>query len=281
MKHRGSHVTVGLTALLVLAAGGMAQGAALVGYWPMNEGSGTTITDSVSSIVGTFQVKSTGPAPAWLGSGYDGTGNALGFNGDSGKGGYVTAAAPAGLDLDEMTLSFWLNMPVAHRSWGMAVTFNTGTNTGFDFEPDGNGKLGLYGSGVAGIAALRGSTSLNEDTGTWHHVAVTMSSSANVSKLYVDGVVDGVDATRTWSATAAVQTIWLGYRTWTQWALYRGDLDDVAVWDVALPESSITGLADKTLTPQTAPVPEPATMSLLALSGLGVLLRRRRRQVAQ
>ncbi len=55
-----------------------------------------------------------------------------------------------------------------------------------------------------------------------------------------------------------------------------GYMDEVGIWTDALPGDSIAGLHDGTYTPGTAPIPEPAALSLLAAGGLALLLRRRR-----
>jgi len=56
---------------------------------------------------------------------------------------------------------------------------------------------------------------------------------------------------------------------------YAGMMDDFAVWDTALPENWIQGLASGQTPLQ---VPEPATLTLLGLGAMGLAARRRKRR---
>jgi hypothetical protein len=53
-----------------------------------------------------------------------------------------------------------------------------------------------------------------------------------------------------------------------------GGLDELAFWSYALPPDQVAWLYDNSI----APLPEPTTLSLLALGGTAALLRRRRRR---
>jgi len=128
-------------------------------------------------------------------------------------------------------------------------------------------------------------TDTNVSDGTWHHLAVRMAAGGTPSgtaRFYLDGVETGDDDTDASNpAYGSLDTLnpssllYIGSsRGTTQY--FTGGIDDVAVWNNAIPVSSIEGLADGTYTPLTAPVPEPVSVSLMLLAGLGLALRRRR-----
>jgi MYXO-CTERM domain-containing protein len=110
------------------------------------------------------------------------------------------------------------------------------------------------------------------------------------ANLYIDGVLDPLDAgvlNQSWMANNA-DALSIGGRrsnsSWTASNFWHGLIDDVAIWDNVLSESEISDLAGvdrggyngRTTPTGVVVVPEPAAM-LLALVGLALLPRRRRR----
>jgi len=106
----------------------------------------------------------------------------------------------------------------------------------------------------------------------WTHLAFTWDNAlaSNGVKLYKNG-----DLFTTFNATLSTvspATLWLGNR-YSNNEPWRGGIDDYAVWDYALDRDEVGWLYQNPL----GSIPEPGTLSLLALGGLAALRRRRKR----
>lgn len=112
----------------------------------------------------------------------------------------------------------------------------------------------------------------------WHHVVVVRNGDMQYdADVYIDGVaidwqnecVSTGDSHGTTGSTARIGSRHPDY--YAGWGQFDGNIDEVAIYSKALTAVEAGGLYDALF------VPEPATMSLLVLGGLGVLLRRKRR----
>lgn len=98
-----------------------------------------------------------------------------------------------------------------------------------------NGKL-RYSTGRHGYGGFILNSNLNVADNVWHHVAITMSLSNGLCKLYIDGVEDA-------SASFGIYVVpllnlSLGYGP----ALYfNGDMDEIRIWNVIRTASEING----------------------------------------
>ena len=79
---------------------------------------------------------------------------------------------------------------------------------------------------------------------TWHHFAMTVDSSNDISNIYVDGVSESTTSVAGFN-TGTVDNI--GKR-WNNSSYFEGELDEIAVWESALSSCDVKGIYDATTT---------------------------------
>jgi hypothetical protein len=123
---------------------------------------------------------------------------------------------------------------------------------------------------------------INYFDNAWHHLAVVVSNVGSVTgtaTFYFDGAplvatttnLSALLANGDGGLSSGAVSMFIGAERTTGSRWFKGSMDDLAVWGDALPESSITGLANGTYTPLTAPIPEPGSMILAGMSLAGVI----------
>jgi hypothetical protein len=214
-----------------------AAGDGLLGYWPLEETVGTNVPNSVvGGVNGTIN-----NGVAWVN---DGTrGQALNFDGVDG---FVAAGVLPALEIeDDFTWSFWSRQEQAAPPSrpNDVILGNRLPDSGWvKFTPSA-----LEYRNVTQPTFINNVdyANISPALGWVHHAAVK---DGNTLTYYRDGVVGGSS-----TITADMPSIpfyFGGDQTVENW---DGLLDDIAVWERALPASSIAGLADESLTPLTAP----------------------------
>ena len=203
-------------------------------YWPMDEGTGTTVADeSGNSSDGTVQ-----GAAAWtegrVDAGIDLT--------DSSTGDYIIKASPASFPTTAISTSFW----VRTTDSGDALTsYATGT------YHDGNMWLIMN---SANVSVFRGQNSLPSgkaiNDGVWHHVVVTWQNTDGMCQLYVDG-------RRVWqyampnsigTSIASGGTLVVGQEQdsvgggFEAYQSFEGDLDEYRIYDRVLSAAEVQDL---------------------------------------
>ena len=132
-------------------------------------------------------------------------------------------------------------------------------------------------SGLLRIVPVDYSTSPPQTTavtaGAWHMAAFAWNHVTMKQDFYLDPVGGAAYATRTavLGLYHDTEPLYIGSEQ-VNANSFEGLIDEVAVWDEYLTGAQIQAIFDAA----TIDVPEPATMSLLALGAVGMLVRRRR-----
>ena len=236
----------------------------LAGYWPMDEGTGTSTKDiSGSGHTGTLTLMADPPTATsgWTTSGK--LNKALNFDGVND---YVGAAGGGGLNnLQTGTISMWVR-------WSGTQGGDAFSNFGDVIARQKNGSFSNdmislstsdpstakirwfpYGNGVA----ITGNTTVGNNT--WRHVVITFASGTHA--LYLDGVNDGTGATTGSMADDATIPASIGAWIGDGGGYSRSTIDEVRVYNRILTQSEITTLYNLTS-------PVDATLALTAANNL-------------
>jgi hypothetical protein len=217
----------------------------LVGYWKLDEGTGTTTADlSGFNNNGTFANNiSGGTLPSWSASGK--YGNCI-FISSEPNGGYVNLGNNSSLSSINATgtVSCWFNGTNTHSTYQTLVScgkIEDDTN-GFSLAVDPSGNAFIETCNATSATTLWGNTTglLN---GTWHHMAATWNGSA--VSLYVDGNLVGVSGSQVtpfcnvWPFTIGAAAAHGSMSS--DWG-FNGYIDDVRIFNRALSNTEITSL---------------------------------------
>jgi len=227
-------------ALLSLAVG-LAAGTAtakLVAYYSLNEGSGTTAADaSGNGHNGTIQ-----GTPTWV-DGPSGYGKALTYNGQNPAAGWVNCGTwNPSAGTGQLTVTFWAKWagPIGPDRWQGVVGKRN------DWDSTGAGQMWEFEISATSnaISFFRGDSYPNcgarvLPTGEWTHVAATFDGTTLV--FYIDGQETGGGAFSFGPATDA--TITIGCDNSGGSNAFNGALDEVRIYDTALPATEIKKMA--------------------------------------
>jgi hypothetical protein len=203
----------------------------LVSYWPLDEGSGTTVTDKSGhnhhgTIHGaTWETSGLELSPAEPSETPSTETTILTFDGVDD---YVEIPANPTLDvIDNFTIEVWIKPEVLGKR---IVDKNIGGKTeGFTFDTYPQ-NLRFINKGIAFTS--RGTLT----TGTWQHVAVTFKHEANGAKLYINGEEENT-ATPSRVGTVTKLPVRLGSQADALGNLFKGEMAEVRIWNrVRTPE---------------------------------------------
>jgi len=234
----------------------------LVGWWRLEEGSGTAVRSEIDSPAKDATIVG-GGSVEWidndLASGAN-TSYALQFSGTGGD--FVQAITYTGIGGNNpRSVTAWIKTSEVSTndvivSWGENSTGNRFTvreNAGWGGGDDGNrmefridaGRTRAEGGG----GNTQGDTVMND--GQWHHIAVTVQPNSIYSsgiELWLDGQLD----TRSnsdpdpWHPIADFD-VKIGIRYNESGREFTGDIDDVRIYERVLTHDEVAGLAGKTL----------------------------------
>jgi hypothetical protein len=235
MRRRLIHLTCFVVVLSLALASPVS--AELVAYWKLDDGSGTTAFDS-------------------SGNGNDGAleGNPLWVEGQlggalegSGNGDYIRVPHSDSLDIsDAVTVALWVYGGIppdqvickgsGGGAWVASYSFRIDDNASYVRQINFRGRVGTNAD------AINSSSPIPEDE--WTHIAITFDVSAqgNNQKIYINGQLDAESRSENPLSTNTDDLL-IGadaYDT-TRWH-WQGMLDDIRIYDEALPEGQIQAI---------------------------------------
>jgi len=211
----------------------------LVAYYKMDETEGelnTTLPCSASTPQDATLVymdnSNLETSPAFYGPG-----NCLEFDGSSN---FVSVPHNSSLNINStVTVEAWVNFTDVDKERPVVVK-NGGAYYLYASPPGYAEKAGFFIEGVSSNW-LVSTTSIND--GLWHHIAGTYDGS-NI-KIFVDGVLEN-STTGSGHATNSNQDLTIGYRNNDY--LFKGKLDEVRIWNIALDQNDIAKNMNRQLT---------------------------------
>lgn len=217
----------------------------LIGYWIMNEGSGSRINDLSSNrktgLATNFAMS--GNTSNWAGS-Y--LGGCLNFDGVNDHIDVSTSTAIIGTTR-EFSVSAWIRLTDASASPIIYAEGNTGAINPLQiFRVDSTGVLygQLRGTSSSPLNIPKGTKVVND--GRWHNVIMVVTSSGTVSKFYVDGASDAFSGTNSALGTNNTTNSKIGCLFYltnpTGAAFFPGNIDEVRLYNRMLTESEAQSL---------------------------------------
>ncbi len=205
----------------------------LVGHWKMNETSGNTVADSSGN---GNNGTATGTSIA------DGVmGKSRNFNGSSD---YINIVSSSNLNIQgNLTLAAWIktnSKPVTDYWDIMGKTNGTSPWQGYEFALNSNGSLSIY-------TADSSTGSWSDDSGynladeKWHLVVANLNNT--MMQFYVDGQPKGFFTKNIPASNSTNFTI--GRTPYKSGRFFRGNIDEVQIFNRALTSEEIKSLAQK------------------------------------
>ena len=208
---------------------------AIAAYWMLNETSGSIFSD----IIGGSNASCSGTACPSFSSGK--MGGALDFNGSHGLS--VTNVTPFNWGApNSFSVELWMKSDSPGTCHGGQVLVGRSGQGGptWLIECGDGGKAAFALSDSTGSSALITGTSTISD-GNWHHVTAVRDASGGTISLYVDSALQA-QAQATFTGNFQSQTpLTIGWINQQPSYGFQGKIDDVAVYDTAIPASEVLG----------------------------------------
>lgn len=214
----------------------------LIGYWKLNESSGTDIADSSA------QSNDGVASNVTLGADGLGDGNtAATFNGSSSVVNVYSAGLAADFDGAEGMLNLWAKVS------GSGVWTDAASRRGARFRADANNRISIFKSPtdnqliarrVAGGSEimLYGTSSATD----WIMLTLTWSEADDALKFYINGaLVDEASSLSAWSGALDSTTTTIGSQSTTPSEVWDGDLAHVALFDAPKTAAEIALIYDR------------------------------------
>ena len=210
--------------------GGQCQ-TGLLGYWPFDEGSGSTAYDSSGNMNTGTVINLLANPVSWVGGIF---GGALQFDGQTEV---VVSNSPSLNPFSGTTISAWVNA----NSWGSSghaprILEKGNSDNQYALLSTSAGQLEFLLFGVSNGVLVATAPS----TGSWHHLLCTYDGSS--MKLYIDGQIAGQQAAKGVLAITSDNLAIGSNPSGNVSSMFSGALDDVRVYGRALSSSEITQL---------------------------------------
>ena len=220
--------------------------AGLVGYWPLDDASGTTASDiSGSGFNGTLN-----NSPVWS-AGKLGAG--LRLNGSSST---VDINHNVVTTSSSFSVATWVQLS-SLSGFQTAVSQDGSNISGFflQFTSGGQFAFSLVNSDSTSGTTIRANSNFNPVANTWYHLVGVYNQSVGQSQLYVNGTLQSTQTVpAAWNATG--ETV-IGRAKWGGNAdFWNGEIDDVRLYNRALSATDVSNLYQ--LAPTFSPVRPPA-----------------------
>jgi hypothetical protein len=214
----------------------------LVGYWALDDGTGTTATDSS----GQGHTGTLVNGPLWTAGK---VGGALSVDGVSQ---YVSIAHTPTLNAYPLTVALWMKTSATTGVPGVVNKYVSGSLNGYQVFVSGGNLCAWYFKDALnyvwdGTACTL--TTPGYADNLWHHVVFVVDAAGG--RLYVDGVLK---ATQPWTGTpgAASTTQPLNLGVYPGGSYLPGSLDDVWIYNQALSAGEVQTLYNATTTSPSA-----------------------------
>lgn len=208
------------------------------GYWTLDEASGSTAVDvsgnnNNGAVTGTVIIN----GKVVLARDFDGVDDRI----DTGTGASRN---------NDFTIEAWVRVAgsFTHAAQGVVQWGDetAGERRALILWNGGAGDLRAYFSGFGAPANVQGDSKMN--TGTWRHVAVTLTS-GNVASVYVDGILENSGSV---TLAAYANNVVLVGDTGTAGEDYEGDADEVAIYHGVLSQATIVSHFEKGIAQNTS-----------------------------
>ena len=237
--------TVSVVLMLGLMMSGPAQASdpSLVGWWKLDDGSGTTAIDSSGNGNDGTLTAGTAGFPEWKTTGDDfrvGTG-ALEFHGGAaaGEGDLVDCGNSTIFDITEnITFALWVKIDAFTMTY--QYVFSKGHNY-MILRANDTPYLRVVFNGLDtgdGDDYYAGGTTIPIDDGQWHHVAASYDSSTGIVAFYTDGILEE-SKTTSGSIPVNTESLCIGRRNQSNRKGTDAIIDDVRIYNRTLSEEEI------------------------------------------
>jgi hypothetical protein len=213
----------------------VAPGAGPVDQWSMDEGTGSTATDSVSGKNATLKSGAAWSDKARLGKALQGDGTSA----------YATTDSSALDTTKSFTVAAWVRLTGnSHNAVAVAQSGANGSAFALYYSTTYQAWIfNRYTSDAASPTIVRSISTMTPEVGVWTHLMGVYDAQQQTIQLFVNGVPQGdpVAFTTPWQATGGLQ-IARGQAGGTFTDYFPGQVDEVTAWNRILSEEEIADL---------------------------------------